>query len=87
MMIIFYRRKINVRNFFRPTKRLGKITISGRTLRAIYPVFITPLSLFHAQNIPFHPLDSPPTAADKEVTLEIGIECYLGDENQLWLQA
>jgi hypothetical protein len=31
-MVIFYRREINVRNFFRPTKRLGEITISGRAL-------------------------------------------------------
>jgi hypothetical protein len=35
-MVIFYRREINVRNFFRPTKRMGKITISGRALESIH---------------------------------------------------
>jgi len=31
-MVIFCRRKINACIFFRPTKRLEKITISGRAL-------------------------------------------------------
>jgi hypothetical protein len=32
-------------------------------------------------------LGHPPTAAGKEVALEVGFKCYLGDKNQLWLQA
>ena len=31
--------------------------------------------------------DSPPTAADKGLALEIGNLCYLGDEGQILLQA